>query len=567
MKTSKLKLLLSVTVFLGMAGLSPVAGGTVGDPGGVARAGHARMVMDEGEWMRGEAEVVGAGLSDEAMASGEEVTSEGVRVARGECAGAPVTGEMTGGEAEGLVKEGKGGVVVTGVGLSSGAGVMEGRGTSGAEVTKVGQWGEEVAMVEGWRRAGKAAEAVMRDEEGRRLVTGDSTLVYYRLGYRYVDTAFRGNGERLRAFTALTREAMEAGKLERVVIRSFASPDGTSRANERLSRLRADSLASWLTREGGIEAGMVEKRAGGIGWGLLREMVAASSMKWRTEVLEVLDNVPEWIRDEAGRIVDGRKKRLMEVAGGEAYRYLYKEVFPDLRACISVTLYYKPVEALAPVAEEKVEEVVTPQPEPEPEPAVEPAPVPVEPAAEEEEPVFRPLLAVKTNLLYWAGVMPDFRSYTFVPNLEVEVFLGKAWSVAGSVNYNERRYGDEDRNYFGVSTWSVEGRRWFKADGRFRWLHGGVYVEWGDYDVQNSRVTMDGHTGTTWGVGLSLGAAIPFTDRWGLEVGLRGGFREAADNGYTWEAPDYFKDAESVEHDWGVTGIKASLYYRFGKKQ
>ena len=43
-------------------------------------------------------------------------------------------------------------------------------------------------------------------------------------------------------------------KKKKVVIRSYASPDGTAEANERLSVGRAEELKAYLVREGNIPA-------------------------------------------------------------------------------------------------------------------------------------------------------------------------------------------------------------------------------------------------------------------------------------------------------------------------
>ena len=239
---------------------------------------------------------------------------------------------------------------------------------------------------------------------------------------------------------------------------------------------------------------------------------------------------------------------------------------PDLRSSASAMLY------VYTIARPDTSAVVEPTPDPEPEPVVspspepaaesDPAPVPTPvPAADKRE--FRPLLAVKTNLLYWATVMPDFKSYTFVPNLEIEWFFKERWSLSGTGNFAKWSYGDGE--FFGISSWSLEPRWWFKGDGRFRWFYLGAYGQIGDYDAQNSRVAHDGNTGNLWGAGLSLGAAIPFTDRFGLEVGIRGGYRRSEVRVYSHEAPDYFLDYEKQDNHWGLTGIKASLYFRFGK--
>lgn len=180
-----------------------------------------------------------------------------------------------------------------------------------------------------------------------------------------------------------------------------------------------------------------------------------------------------------------------------------------------------------------------------------------------KEKAFRPLLAVKTNLLYWVGLMPDFRNYSFIPNLELEYFFLDRWSVAAAGNYAKWEYSGDD--WFGISTWSLEPRWWIWGDGQYRWIYLGLYGEVGDYDVQNNRIDVDGYTGKLWSTGLSVGAALPFSKRWGAEVGLRAGYRHSQEKAYSYEAPDYFLDAEDTGNHWGVTGIKVSLYYRFGK--
>ena len=392
----------------------------------------------------------------------------------------------------------------------------------------------------------------------------DSMRIYYRTGYRNVDTTFRDNRTELAHFIQSVKSAMERGELERVIIRSCASPDGTNRANELLAARRADSLQAYILRHTGLPEKMVEKCSEGIAWNMLREMVAGSDMQYRDEVLVILDETPLWIYDEQGRIVDGKKKQLMDLKGGVPYRYMYEHFFPDMRSSLSATLYERkavpetPVQAKEPKDTIKTEVVTTPPPVPD----TTEKPAPIAPIPQEEK-AFRPLLAVKTNLLYWAGLMPDFRNYSFIPNLELEYFFLDRWSVAAAGNYAKWEYSGDD--WFGISTWSVEPRWWIWGDGQYRWIYLGLYGEVGDYDVQNNRIAVDGYTGKLWSTGLSVGAALPFSKRWGAEVGLRAGYRHSQEKAYSYEAPDYFLDAEDTGNHWGVTGIKVSLYYRFGK--
>ncbi len=416
-------------------------------------------------------------------------------------------------------------------------------------------------------------------------VAQDSAQVFYRRGYSQIDTTLRDNRAELGRFTEAIRRAAAHDAVEGIVIRSYASPDGSNRANERLARLRAEKLKMYIVERTGVDGSLIEQHADGIAWGGLRAMLAASDHEWKDEAIAILDTVPVFIYDENGVPVDGRKKRLMDLRGGRPYNYMLEVYFPDLRSSVAATLFIK---------EEKVEEMkqeeekATPTPLPvvkEEKPA--PVVVPEEPAApveepaaadttakkqpapekeepDEEKPEFTPIIGIKTNLLYWATVMPDFNSYTFVPNLEVEWFFAKRWSLTALGNFALWDYNGGD--WFGVSSWSIEPRWWIWGDSKFRWIYLGVYGQVGDYDVQNDRVDRDGNTGKMWGAGLSVGAVIPFTKHWGCEIGIRAGYRNAIVRAYSYEAPDYFLDYQTTDNHWGVTGIKASIYYRIGKK-
>lgn len=399
----------------------------------------------------------------------------------------------------------------------------------------------------------------------RAQIAIDSMRIYYPQGYRYIVPTLRNNSSELEHFIKSASKALQEGQLDKVVIKSYASPDGTDKANKALAIYRADELASYLKQHAGLPDRVVEKHSEGIAWGLLGEMVQASDMKYKDEVLHILEHTPVWVFDQQGRVVDGRKKQLMDLHGGVPYNYMYKEFFPDLRSSIAAVLYVR--QEVPEVAEETIpaepEQAEPPAQTAQPEQPAEPVQPEPSVTPEAKPKPFRPIIAVKTNLLYWATVMPDFHSYTFVPNLEIEWFFKDRWSLAGTGNY--AKWGHGDNEYFGISSWSIEPRWWCKGDGQYRWLYIGAYGQVGDYDVQNDRVDRDGNTGNLWGAGLSVGAVIPFSKRWGLEIGIRGGYRHGEVRAYSYEAPAYFFDYEATDNHWGITGIKASLYFRFGK--
>lgn len=395
----------------------------------------------------------------------------------------------------------------------------------------------------------------------------DTTVVYYNRGRSDIDFSLCNNKAALERF--IRRFNAESGDSIRYLVSfrldAYSSPDGITVANKRLSENRAKRLLEYIRSHIDFPESLLTVQSHGIDWAGLESQVAERDIPYKDEVLDVLRNTPEWIYDDDNRVIDGRKHRLGMLRGGVPYNYLMEHVFPLLRRSC-VTLSYTVEQTATSQPQQSVGEPAAEQPAAEPEQprqavVAQPEPVPVLPSADKR--AFHPLLAVKTNLLYWAGVMPDFKHYTFVPNLEIEYFFKEHWSLSATGNYMKRSYGNDD--FFSISAWSVEPRWWFKGDGRFRWFYLGAYGQVGDYDVQNNRTALDGTTGKLWGAGLSAGAAIPFSNRLGLEVGIRGGYRHAGMKEYVHEAPDYFLERKGTDNHWGVTGIKASLYYRFGK--
>ena len=123
----------------------------------------------------------------------------------------------------------------------------------------------------------------------------------------------------------------------RIRLRGAASPDGSTATSERLAEERAEAVREWLCEEKAFPRELISVEAVGIDWQGLEALVAAdASCPARAEVLEILRETPEWICNDQGRVVDGRKKQLMELQGGVPYKYMAERLFPALR-CVVIT--------------------------------------------------------------------------------------------------------------------------------------------------------------------------------------------------------------------------------------
>ncbi|MCY1135930.1 DUF3575 domain-containing protein [Bacteroides fragilis] len=176
-------------------------------------------------------------------------------------------------------------------------------------------------------------------------------------------------------------------------------------------------------------------------------------------------------------------------------------------------------------------------------------------------------LLPENNLSDWAGLTPEGRLAAFRPNLAAELCFARRWSVMASAAYSGWKGGKEHR-FWGVSGISLEPRLWLRGDGRYRRFYLGVYGQLGDFDYQPSPsgdagATGASRTGCYWHTGLSFGVYLPLSRHWGIEAGIRGGYRNASAKAYDNEPPHayYHHDASSVR--WGLTGINVGVGYRF----
>lgn len=170
-----------------------------------------------------------------------------------------------------------------------------------------------------------------------------------------------------------------------------------------------------------------------------------------------------------------------------------------------------------------------------------------------------PFLAIKSNLFYWVGLMPDFKHYSYVPNLSLEGYFANRWSLNLTGAYVERKVGKD--KYFGISVGSLEPRFWLDDSGKYQWLYVGLYGELGEFDNQRIHIS-DNRTGKFAGLGASVGVYIPICKHIGAEIGLRGGYSRRTVDYYSVENKHDYFDFSKKENKWGITGINISIVCR-----
>lgn len=392
-----------------------------------------------------------------------------------------------------------------------------------------------------------------------------------------MEPELRGNRETLEGLVVRLEAFRDdtAGCVSQLSLRGNASPDGTAAANVRLTRKRVEAVLSYLRQWVEIPDELVEVQANGFDWeGLQLRVEDDPECPARQEVLEVLSDTPEWMYDAQGRIVDGRRKRLMDLRGGVPYGYLAEKVFPDLRN-VSIILYGQggqlQAQEEAPDPSDgrsqatvvggvsDTQTVAGPMGEAVPEQTSsgkDPEGVRKEEIAGDtlvQPPWHR--LAIKTNLLYDAILMPS---------LEVEYRIDDRWSVAveGSVAWWKR---DRRHKYYQIATILPEGRYWFGTKKPWHGHYVGVFAGGSWYDLENGE---RGYKGEFFTTGVSYGYMFPIGRSLSIEAGLGVGFLYTTYEEYLPIDGHYVYQQTSRTSWFGPVKVKLALVWRLwdGKK-
>lgn len=385
----------------------------------------------------------------------------------------------------------------------------------------------------------------------------DSVRIHFRQGRSGLDMSLRDNRRALSriADSLSTSYADSMYRLRKIVVEGGASPEGSVELNRRLSEKRAETLFGYLSQYGGLPDSLALFRFIGRDWkGLLRLAEADPRVPHREETLVFLRRVAKESR--AGeRAEDRNVEELVRLAGGAPYRYMYRTLFPELRASRLYLWYRKvwnPLKSPQPTA------FAVPAPAALPQRLDLPRYTPAPP----ERPFY---MALKTNLLYDAAL---------IPNIGVEFYLKDGWSVSAGWMYGWWKK-DRIHWYWRAYGGDIAVRRWLgKAAGEkpLTGHHVGIYAQTLTYDFEaGGRGYMGGEPGGTlldrasFAGGLEYGYSLPVKPRLNLDftvgIGYLGGkYYEyiPMDDCYVWQAT-------KQRHWFGPTKLEVSLVWLLGR--
>ncbi|MDE7335200.1 MAG: DUF3575 domain-containing protein, partial [Muribaculaceae bacterium] len=162
----------------------------------------------------------------------------------------------------------------------------------------------------------------------------------------------------------------------------------------------------------------------------------------------------------------------------------------------------------------------------------------------------RHLLALKTNLLYYAALMP---------NLEIEYLFHDNWSAAltGNIAWWSK---ESSLKAYRIATLDAEMRYWIMPRAPWHGFYAGVFAGGGLYDLENGG---NGYQGEGVMTGVSLGYMWPIKRNLSLEAGIGGGYLYTRAKEYKPYEGHYVYQRTKAYNYFGPLKLKFSIVWRF----
>lgn len=360
--------------------------------------------------------------------------------------------------------------------------------------------------------------------------------VYFRWDKSNYEDNYRSNSQAADKVYNLMKE-IGTERVDSVIVKAYASPEGAYGHNMDLSRRRAMEFDRAVKEKMGLMGADIPITVlpGGEAWEQLRARVEADTVisataKKRTLALLDDDSVPR----------DTKKWRMMHFYLGETrqegdvYHWLLLNHYVYLR-CLDIKIYYH--DAVPYSLEEPEEEVKEEQPVQPDTTAVSasevfiPSPELVFPAPESTaKRRFSPVIGISTNLLFDATYIPGY-GFTSVPSFSLEYYPARGhWTFGADVDWSHWLHYDTHK-FNQIHNITLHTRRYFKSgDNGFK----GLYLQ-GALNAAMYGLGWDAHgwEGELLGANLGAGYKINF-GRFFIDMGLDVGYFYSRNDPYVW---------------------------------
>ncbi|MDR2921431.1 MAG: DUF3868 domain-containing protein [Tannerella sp.] len=160
-------------------------------------------------------------------------------------------------------------------------------------------------------------------EEVKQRSESHSAHLNFEVGRSVILRDFKNNADVLNDVDKVINEIRNDENLTvtEFQITGYASPEGNEQSNMKLSEDRAKAFVSYLTERYNIPRNFVRTDWRGEDWDGLKKVVEESGLSNKYEIMNVLSE----------QNVAQRKSRLKQLNGGQTYRMLLQDYYPQLR--------------------------------------------------------------------------------------------------------------------------------------------------------------------------------------------------------------------------------------------
>ncbi len=148
----------------------------------------------------------------------------------------------------------------------------------------------------------------------------------------------------------------EGYSLKKFIVYGSSSLEGRTDLNKKIRDKRSNNIVSYFKKILSLSDDIIVVESDDVDWSGLIDAVENTRMEYKDEVLDILINTPEWIRNADGVIVDGRKRQLQMLCDGKVWWYMYDNIFPTLRNSTVQAVLEREADAIAKKDPVKVEE-------------------------------------------------------------------------------------------------------------------------------------------------------------------------------------------------------------------
>lgn len=359
----------------------------------------------------------------------------------------------------------------------------------------------------------------------------EEVRIHFRQNRSEIDSTLFQNHKNI---IRLTEILTDGSQIDSIVIKSWASPEGTLRRNIELSEERAATVRSFvidnLPADSNLDSTLIRTYPMSENWvGLISEVESRYHRYNREEVLALLKD--QSLRD------DVRKWKLRQIDNGFTWDYLCTLYMPFLRATSVITIFRSLPKAEAKVPSQNTtvtysDDIVSGH----------------------TQKVF---MSFRTNMLY---------DLALTPTIGVDFHLGRNWTLGANWSY-AWWHKDSWSYYHRVYGGDINLRKYFGASARRRPLSGhhiGIYAQALTYDFEY------GSTGFlsefSYGGGLEYGYSLPVSRTLNIDFSIGCGYLGGEYKVYD-PIDDHYVWRETRQRHWfGPTKAEISLVWNIGNK-